>query len=85
MINGDCPDGADAIAKEIWLDQQLPIWLYPAQWDRLGKRAGFARNKQMVEQGPDVCLAFIKDGSKGASMTAELAEQAGIRTERFEQ
>lgn len=84
MINGDCPNGADVIAKEIWQRQQLPIWLYPAQWNRLGnKRAGFVRNKQMVDLEPDVCLAFIKDNSKGATMTADLAEKAGIRTVRF--
>jgi hypothetical protein len=83
MINGDCPQGADAIAKEIWLKHNLPIELYPADWGTYGKRAGFIRNKQMVDLKPDICFAFIKDGSKGASMTAKLAEDAGIRTLRW--
>lgn len=85
MINGDCPKGADAICKLWWKTWRLPLELYPANWEKYGKRAGFVRNKQMVDLEPDVCLAFIKDGSKGASMTAKLAEDAGIRTVRYEQ
>jgi hypothetical protein len=33
--------------------------------------------------GADLCLAFIRNHSRGASMCADLAEQAGIRTIRI--
>jgi hypothetical protein len=91
LVHGACPTGADAIADEVGVDWQqrygLNIERHPAEWRRpdgsVDKGAGFRRNAEMVNLGANVCLAFIKNNSKGASHTADLAEKAGIPTRRF--
>lgn len=83
LIHGACPSGADALADRYGTNTGMHVLRYPADWDRWGKSAGFVRNAEMVELEPDICLAFIRNGSRGASMTALLAARCGIETRRF--
>ncbi|MFI5877567.1 SLOG family protein [Streptomyces sp. NPDC051445] len=85
LVHGACPKGADAIAHHFGLVVGIEIEAHPADWDSWGKSAGFRRNADMVNLGADLCLAFIRGGSRGASMTAGLARDVQIPTEVFRQ
>jgi SLOG family YspA-like protein len=78
---GDCPRGADAIVDRWCLrrEDQVTVERYSARWD-LGKQAGPIRNRVMVNDGADMCLAFLRNGSRGAALTAALAREANIPT-----
>lgn len=84
VVHGACPTGADRMADGFATEVAVwPVERHPARWGDFGRRAGFVRNDAMVAAGADVCLAFIKNNSRGATMTADLAEAAGIRTVRY--
>ena len=82
LVHGNA-HGADRIAAGIWRSWRLPIEAHPADWHTHGRTAGYRRNTAMVAAGADLCLAFIHNGSRGASHCAALAEQAGIPTIRI--
>lgn len=82
LVHGACPTGGDAHA-DAWYrakrgEMPLGVERHPANWDLHKKKAGYVRNLAMVQKGADLCLAAIRDESKGASMCAELAERAEI-------
>jgi len=84
VVHGNCPKGADYLA-DLFATTVLRcnVERYNADWSTFQKRAGFVRNRRMVESMPDVCLAFIRNKSKGASSCRDLAKAKGISTETF--
>ena len=81
LVHGNHPKG-DQWAAAIWRELGSVDEPWPADWSH-GKRGGPERNARMVESNPALCLAFIRDGSAGASGCASLAEGAGIPTVRY--
>lgn len=74
--------GADRLAGKIAKSAGVTVVEFPADWDTFGKRAGFLRNKQMLDEGkPDVVLAA--PGGVGTTMMIELAQKAGVRVVQF--
>jgi hypothetical protein len=75
--------GADAIAEMYAGAMDWGIEVYPADWEAHGRAAGPIRNIQMVDLGADICVAFIKNNSRGASHCSTYAEARGIPVRRF--
>ncbi len=82
VVHG-CARGADFLAAQAARKLGWHVEDHPAGWERHGRRAGPRRNAEMVALGAGICLAFIKDGSPGATHCAGLAEKATILTRRF--
>lgn len=56
--------GADITAYNLWKEAGMIIHEFPADWDRLGKRAGYVRNQEMGEFA-DAAVCFWDGNSKG--------------------
>jgi len=78
IVHGDCPTGADRLAKE-WAERfGIQQEAHPADWETHGKAAGPKRNQEMVDLGADVCLAFPLGESRGTRDCMRRASEAGI-------
>lgn len=64
--------GADTLAERWAKSRGVPTEVYPADWERHGKSAGFIRNKLIVDNA-DAVLAFWDGQSRGTKMTIDLA------------
>jgi hypothetical protein len=86
IVHGHCPTGADRLAQ-IWAEEReedgITVEHHPARWTVHGKAAGILRNIEMVDAGADICLAFIKNNSRGATHCANYAESKGIPVKKF--
>jgi hypothetical protein len=73
--------GADSIAAAAAESLGYPAQSYPADWKTHGKRAGILRNLEMLDQRPELVLAFQRDGSRGTQHTIDEARRRGIPVE----
>lgn len=66
--------GVDKIGEEYAMDHDLPLKVFPADWDKYGKQAGYRRNKQMAEYATN-CICFWDGKSKGTKLMIDLAKE----------
>lgn len=77
--------GADSLSGEVAEELGCTVEVYPADWLKYGKAAGPIRNKQMLDTGPDVVLAFHDDleNSKGTRHCVTEAEKRGLEVRKY--
>ncbi len=82
VIHGAAP-GADRIAADIARLYLINARAFPADWAKHGKRAGILRNLAMLDERPDLVIAFQRGGSRGTQHTIDEARRRGIPVEVF--
>lgn len=84
VIHGGAP-GADSAAAEAAYTRGMNVKAYPADWTTHGRSAGILRNLQMLDQQPDLVIAFrCTGGSRGTDHTISEARRRGIPVEVIE-
>lgn len=68
--------GVDSVAEGEAGKRDLAVEIYPADWAKYGKRAGYIRNMIMVDKA-DVVVAFWDGESIGTVISVTLAKEAG--------
>lgn len=69
--------GADSIAGAWAISRKVKESVFPADWEKFGKKAGYLRNLQMIEQKPDLVVAF--PGGVGTKMMMQMAWARKVR------
>jgi hypothetical protein len=74
--------GADSYAAEVCKRfTGFKETVFPANWEAHGRMAGYMRNLEMLDQEPDLVIAFWNGTSKGTKHTIDAARQRGIPVE----
>lgn len=73
--------GADTTAALYARALGIPEQSYPARWREQGKAAGIIRNIEMLDQKPDLVIAFWDGTSTGTAHTVAEATTRGITVE----
>lgn len=90
IMHGACSRKDPATGREISADMLAEVAAhalgfhvqrFPADWHKHGKRAGILRNNVMLDQHPDLVLAFQRAGSRGTQYTVDEARRRGIPVE----
>ena len=77
LVSGGCWSGADKWCEIIAKKFQVPIKIYYAQWDKLGKGAGFARNTYIVRDADILLCQVASDRKGGTEDSVRKAEKLG--------
>lgn len=66
------------LAGEAWArERNIPVVRYPADWNRLGRGAGYRRNQKMADNA-DAVIAVWDGTSRGTGHMIAIAKAAGL-------
>jgi len=68
--------GADSLAERYAMEHNKELLVFPAEWNKFGKRAGFIRNKDIIDNC-DFVIAFWDGSSNGTRHSLTYASSIG--------
>lgn len=88
IVSGHCR-GADLLGERYASEHGLGLSLFPADWNRYGRRAGFVRNSEMAQYAAGEgaiggLIAFWDGKSRGTKMMIDIARKKDIRVHVFD-
>lgn len=75
IVSGNCKTGADYFGEKWAESNNIPVKLFPADWDQYGRAAGPIRNKEMAKYC-DRAILFWDNNSRGTKNMIEELRKA---------
>lgn len=69
--------GADRLGERYGKERGYDVALFPADWDKNGRSAGYIRNWEMAQYA-NVCVIFWDGKSKGTKNMKDQAQKNGL-------
>lgn len=69
--------GADQLGEKYAEENNMEVIRMPADWNKLGKRAGYVRNQEMAKKA-DACIVFWDEESRGSKHMIDIAQKEKI-------
>ena len=81
VVCGEAP-GIDLFGKRWAKERKIPYVSFPADWDNLGRSAGYIRNQEMANNAD--ALFVLWDGkSPGTKHMVNIAKKKGLKIQMF--
>lgn len=77
IVSGNA-NGADKLGEKYAKECNYKVKLFPADWNKFNKSAGYIRNKEMAEYS-DCLIAFWNGISKGTKHMIDLAKERKLK------
>lgn len=70
--------GVDSLGEWFAEDNGIPLEIFPADWARFGRSAGYIRNQEMADNA-EACLILWDGKSKGSLHMNNIAVKKGLK------
>jgi hypothetical protein len=74
LVISGAAKGADSLGEKWANKNNIKTLIFPADWNKYGKRAGYIRNEDIIKNC-DVCIAFWDGESKGTKHALSLCKK----------